>query len=716
MFDGCENWLHAGWVIALIIAALQTLISLSPPPPPSLSLSLSPRHPLINVSNIQCGLYTPNDGYVDPTMLTNAVAKEARNAGAVIRFNAKATSVIRDSAGRFVVMIDDGEALEPADFCVNAAGLWSRNVTSMAEITMAHPAFVIEHQYAVTEPLPALLERTSPLPVLRDLAGSSYIRQEQKGLLVGPYENEVKIRTEWPNGPPDTWGMELFPDALDRIMPNIEAAMELVPSLETVGIRSIVNGPTIWTGDSLPRVGRTAVPGWFDFNSLTYGIAQSLALAEYLGHLMLTGAQPFDATDYFDPLRYSEKHSIIFAHEKICETYAHNNAITYPHEHRPAGLVHITQSPVIARCVADGAQLGTPGAGGITAPLLFSSNASSGSGSLHNCRQFSHFGWAHTVQHEADTVLEEVGVSYSSFSNLSVTGSDALTLIKETTTGVIPSKLMTCRLSYALTNAGAVHSEYTVCRRSANDFYVVGSRDHAAVDVEWFRTQARRLGLNDVIVQDKSDAIDVLHIAGPDSRTLLTTIDDTAADVPFFQSIDVPNFGGLGIDVVVCRMSFTGCAGYELHVPAHGAPTLWGALTASNPLRFGGLAVNALRIEKGYQVRADFDYAHYTECDIDAFVSKKRTFLGKDTTSDRNMTSVLLAVGADSGWEWSLLSDSPIICQTSGSVVGYTTTSACGARSRGAVTRGFLDRGVDPENCVLEAYGNRWALETFVPQ
>ena len=31
------------------------------------------------------------------------------------------------------------------------------------------------------------------------------------------------------------------------------AAMELIPSLGEVGITSCVNGPTIWTGDSLAR-------------------------------------------------------------------------------------------------------------------------------------------------------------------------------------------------------------------------------------------------------------------------------------------------------------------------------------------------------------------------------------------------------------------------------------------------------------------------------
>jgi dimethylglycine dehydrogenase len=174
-------------------------------------------HPLVNVDTIECGLWTPHDGYVDPTMLTNAVAKEAREAGASIRFRAEAASVTRSSDGRFTVTLADGEELEKADICVNAAGLWSRNVSRMADPSAAHPAFVIEHQYAVTEPLPFLLKHPNvTLPVLRDLAGSSYIRQEQKGLLVGPYETECVVRTEWPHGPPPTWGMELFPDNLDR--------------------------------------------------------------------------------------------------------------------------------------------------------------------------------------------------------------------------------------------------------------------------------------------------------------------------------------------------------------------------------------------------------------------------------------------------------------------------------------------------------------------
>lgn len=676
---------------------------------------IAERHPLINVSGIECGLWTPHDGWVDPTMLTHAVSFEAKAAGAAVRLNSNATAVTRDTAGRFAVKTAQGEVLN-ADVVVNAAGLWARNVTSMMDTEIPHPAFVIEHQYVVTESVSALADRPGLLPVLRDLAGSSYIRQEQKGLLVGPYESECRLKSQWVLGPPDEWGAELFEEDLDRITPNLAAASELVPSFGTVGIRSVVNGPTIWQGDSLPRVGRTAIAGWYDFNSLTYGIAQSLALAEYLGELMLTGEQPFDGTDYFDPLRYSFKHSEIFAHDKIVETYTHNNCITYPHEYRSGGLKHITQSKSIEELARQGGQLGAVGPGAVAVPLVYISNADSRVNMVRDCKTFSHFEWADRVQAEAEAVLSSIGLGYSSFSKLFVTGSDALKLVKTVTTAAVPTKQMACRLTYALTQKGLVHSEYTVCRHSDECFYFVGSRDHAAVDAEWFRAQARLLGLSDVEVVDRSDAIEVFHIAGPESKAALSAIDDRVADVPFFNSSMIQNFAGLPLSVNVCHMSFTGCDGYELHVDTKNAVVLLNALLSNSRLTlFGGLAQNSLRIEKGYMIRADFDYAHYSECNIDSFMSKTRDYIGKDTASSRNMRTLLANVEAEPGWEWSIISDSPIIHTSTDQVVGYTTTAAKGGRTSRTIAHGFVDRSITVEDCHVEAYGNNWDIEEFLP-
>jgi len=49
-------------------------------------------------------------------------------------------------------------------------------------------------QYVVTGPLSAVQLLTKELPVIRDLTGSFYMRQERDGLLFGPYEHETKMK------------------------------------------------------------------------------------------------------------------------------------------------------------------------------------------------------------------------------------------------------------------------------------------------------------------------------------------------------------------------------------------------------------------------------------------------------------------------------------------------------------------------------------------
>ena len=104
-------------------------------------------------------------------------------------------------------------------------------------------------------------------------------------LLVGPYEADVanaEQQLAWDGGPPESFGMELFPGELERLEANLLGAMARVPAFGEVGISSVTNGPTIWAADALPRVGATPVRGYFDFNTLTYGsIAHALLAMTY---------------------------------------------------------------------------------------------------------------------------------------------------------------------------------------------------------------------------------------------------------------------------------------------------------------------------------------------------------------------------------------------------------------------------------------------------
>lgn len=63
-------------------------------------------------------------------------------------------------------------------------------------IGLEHPLIPVQHQYVVTSTIPEVKALKRELPVLRDLEGSYYLRQERDGLLFGPYESQEKMKLQ----------------------------------------------------------------------------------------------------------------------------------------------------------------------------------------------------------------------------------------------------------------------------------------------------------------------------------------------------------------------------------------------------------------------------------------------------------------------------------------------------------------------------------------
>lgn len=61
-------------------------------------------------------------------------------------------------------------------------------------IGLEHPLIPVQHQYVVTSTIPEVKALKRELPVVRDLEGSYYLRQERDGLLFGPYESQEKMK------------------------------------------------------------------------------------------------------------------------------------------------------------------------------------------------------------------------------------------------------------------------------------------------------------------------------------------------------------------------------------------------------------------------------------------------------------------------------------------------------------------------------------------
>jgi dimethylglycine dehydrogenase len=391
--------------------------------------------------------------------------------------------------------------------------------------------------------------------------------------------------------------------------------------------------------------------------------------------------------------------------------------------------------------------------------------------------------WAPLAAAEAAHAMRAVGVAHASFSKIRVHGAGAQALLSRLTTNVLPKETGQCRLTYALTPTGRVLAEFTVCRRGKDDFYVVGSRDAAAHDIKWLRRHAADAADADaanadpadpddgtasaVQVDDLCDAVEILHIAGPRSAELLDALraqavaaaavavavaaDDSeepsSNDQPpigFMRCARAVPLGGGRVRADVFRISFSGERGFELHAAAADAAALLRAvLAAGAPLGlrpFGGYALNMLRIEKGFKLKADFDYSHYSECDVGMFCAKKKDFVGKmrqrspldeegsaDAAADdddgrdgRVPVMMRLATGDYSHRHaWSVPGDSPICRRADGAVVGVVTSAAPGASSAGTLAHGFLygklsaanaaaGTAVAEDELYVSAYGKDW--------
>jgi dimethylglycine dehydrogenase len=212
--------------------------------------------PLCQTAGVIGAIQHPEDGYIQPADLTQALARGARQLGCDIYRNTTVTALGQLHGGEWLVTTDQGEIR--CEHVVCATGNFARKTGAMLGLDI--PVIPVEHQYLVTEPHPALqARRRQGLPemgVLRESDASYYMREENAGLLLGPYETGAPCC--YVNGPDPASEYELFQGDLDRLLPHIEAAIARVPAFADVGIKRVYNGAIPYTPDGSPIVG----PAW----------------------------------------------------------------------------------------------------------------------------------------------------------------------------------------------------------------------------------------------------------------------------------------------------------------------------------------------------------------------------------------------------------------------------------------------------------------------
>ena len=147
---------------------------------------ISPREvaglfPLARVDDVLAGFYIPADGRVNPVDVTMSLARGARMQGARIIEGVPVTGFMRSGGAVAGVRTPRGDI--EAEYVVNCAGMWARELGELAGVTI--PLQSAEHYYLLTEPIE---EVDGDWPVLEDPASYGYYREEGGGLMLGLFE------------------------------------------------------------------------------------------------------------------------------------------------------------------------------------------------------------------------------------------------------------------------------------------------------------------------------------------------------------------------------------------------------------------------------------------------------------------------------------------------------------------------------------------------
>lgn len=546
--------------------------------------------PIMDVSDVVGAAFLPQDGQADPSGITQALARGARQNGVRIIQNCNVTGIdVRD--GR-VVGVRTAEGDVVCEKLVNCAGQWARTVGEMAGVSV--PLVSMQHQYAITEPIE---EVTGNLPTLRDPDRLIYFKEEVGGLVMGGYEPNPLSWGE--TGIPDDFNSRLLQPDWDHFQQLLEQAVQRVPAMETVGIRKLINGPESFTPDGnfilgeAPEVRSFYVGAGFN----AFGIAAAGGAGRALAEWILAGEPTSDLWPV-DIRRFGTVHrDVDWVRSRTREMYGKHYAMAWPHEEHASGRPRL-QSPLYERLAAAGACFGSKL--GWERPNWFARTGEK----PEDRYSFGRQNWFEAVGDEHRACRTAVALfDQSSFAKFVVEGPDAESALQwlcANDVGKPPGRLTYTQL---LNGRGGIECDLTVSRVAEDSFYIVTGTGFRTRDYDWISRHlptGSRVDLSDV-----TEEFAVLSLMGPEARLVLqqvteTDVSDTALPFAHLTTLTIA-----GTAVRALRVTYVGELGWELHIPGAAATDVYDALIAAGRahgiVNAGYRAIESLRLEKGYR-------------------------------------------------------------------------------------------------------------------
>jgi len=547
--------------------------------------------PLLRIDDLAGALWVGEDGQVNPVDLCMAYAKGARSAGVRIRERSAVTAIEKESGAGFTVTLADGGEIQ-AEAVANCAGVWAGQVGVLAGVPV--PVQAVEHMYVVTEPIAGL---PAPCPIVRDLDGGIYVKEDAGKLVLGGFEPDAK---PWDaGGPSGDTPFLMLPEDWDQFEPFLTAGLKRLPVLEETGIQHFMNGPEGFTPDTKQVMGEAPNLRNFyvaaGFNSI--GIVSSAGAGKALAEWIVAGEPPMDLWEVdiarFEPYAASRR----FLIERVREAVGNQFDMHWPHK-QPKTARGVKRSPLHEAFAKQGAVFGAPA--GWERPLWFAATAEE-SEFRYSYRDQP---WWPCAAREAAVLAENVALfELTPFTNILLQGPDIehfLQRICANDMAVAPGRTV---YSQMLNSRGGIEADVTVTRLNEERFWLVGGAPTRVKDLAWLRRQ--RQDGERVTITDLTSAYAVLGVMGPQSRALLEGLSDADLTNPAFpfgtsQEIEVGP-----APVRATRLSFVGELGWELTIPSEYARAVHAALIDAG-VDFGlppagHFCLDACRLEKGFR-------------------------------------------------------------------------------------------------------------------
>jgi len=658
--------------------------------------------PLARTDDLLAGFYVKEDGRANPVDVTMALAKGARMRGVRVIEGVAVTDFLR--AGGAVTGVRTAQGDIEAEFVVNCAGMWARQLGEKAGVSI--PLQAAEHYYLITEPVSGV---DSTWPVLEDPGAYGYFREEGGGLMLGLFE---AVCAPWKvEGIPDDFSFGQLPPDWERMTPYLAAAMERIPISKEVGIKTFFCGPESFTPDLAPVFGESPeLRNYFVAAGLnSIGILTGGGIGRAMAHWILNGRPDIDVTGMHIDRLHEYQTNPEYRATRTVESLGMVYQCHYPNRSMQTAR-GAKRSPFHALLAAEGAYFRDV-SGWEGADWYAGRGVTPDPGDL----TWGKPSWFAQWEAEHRACREGViAMDMSFMSKFLVQGRDAGRALERISANRVNGEPGVITYTQWLNEGGTLEADLTVTKLDDDRFWVVASDTAHRHALTWMR---RHFADAHAFVTDVTSGYAQLNIQGPRSRELLaalTTQDVSDAAFPFRAAREID----LGFARVLCiRITYLGELGYELYIPAEQAVGVYERVIAAGEavgLRLAGLkALASLRMEKGYR-----DYGHdidntdtVLEAGLGFAVALDKDFIGRDAVLAQKakgpLTKRLLQV--------QVLDPEPLmfhaeVVRRNGTPVGYIRAASYGHTLGGAVGLAMISSDDGPLDAAWIEAGE-WTVE-----